>query len=144
LSRRRRAPALESDGGELPVIGDDEGYADDVRRSTASLEMVSRCPIASSRREGRRLETRRAEVSFESRRRARFAAEEIRRRGQGGVHRQEDERSTVGGRRGHLVVTESMINGGCTAVLRRAISTAWRRVWFEKKGETGEEVQGLL
>jgi hypothetical protein len=46
------------------MIGDDKGDADDVRRRTANPKMVSWCPIASSRREERRLETRRAEVSF--------------------------------------------------------------------------------
>jgi hypothetical protein len=40
------------------VIGDDKGDADDVWRRTANPEMVSWCPIASNRREERRLETR--------------------------------------------------------------------------------------
>jgi hypothetical protein len=55
---------LGCDDGELSVIGDDEGDVDDVRRRTANPEMVSWCPIASSRRGERRLETRRVEVSF--------------------------------------------------------------------------------
>jgi hypothetical protein len=55
------------------VIGDDKGDADDMRRRTANLEMVSWCPIASSRREEMRLETRRAEVSFGWRCLLRFA-----------------------------------------------------------------------
>jgi hypothetical protein len=65
---------LGCDSGELPVIVDDKGDVDDVRRRTTNPEMVSWCPIASSRREERRLETRRAKVSFGWRCLLRFAA----------------------------------------------------------------------
>jgi hypothetical protein len=47
----------------LDAVGD--RIADDTRRRMTNPEMASRCLIASSRRGERRLETRRAEVSFE-------------------------------------------------------------------------------
>jgi hypothetical protein len=56
--RRRRGAALEVDDGAILMNSDGEEDVDDVRRRTANPEMVSRCPIASSRRERRRLETR--------------------------------------------------------------------------------------
>jgi hypothetical protein len=51
--RRRRGAALEVDDGMIPMNGDGEEDVDDVRRRTANPEMVSRCLIASSRREWR-------------------------------------------------------------------------------------------
>jgi hypothetical protein len=56
LSRRRRAPALESDGGELLVICDDKGYVDDERRRMASSYAWSASSFASRNGAGRRLE----------------------------------------------------------------------------------------
>jgi hypothetical protein len=35
------------------------------------------------------------------------------------------------------------MDGDCTAVLRRAISAAWWRVWVWKKGETGKEEEAV-
>jgi hypothetical protein len=60
--------------GELLVISGKKEVADDARRRTPNPEMVSRCPIVVSRRGERRLETRRAGVSFGWRCLLRFAA----------------------------------------------------------------------
>jgi hypothetical protein len=52
--------------GELPVIVNGEGVADVVSRRTVNPEMLSWCPITSSRRGERRLEEARMMVTFGS------------------------------------------------------------------------------
>jgi hypothetical protein len=49
LGRRRRALALESDGGELLLVSDGDGVADVARRRTANQGIASRGSIASRR-----------------------------------------------------------------------------------------------
>jgi hypothetical protein len=83
-------------------------------------------------------------VSFGWRWRRRITAKEIRRRGQGGAHSQEDERGTEGGRRGHRVVTELSSHGGSSAALRREILTAWRRYSSREQRGNGEEDEGII
>jgi hypothetical protein len=49
LGRRRRAPALESDGGELLLVSDGDGVAYVTRRRTANQGIALRGSIASRR-----------------------------------------------------------------------------------------------
>jgi hypothetical protein len=51
----------------VPASGVGDEDVDDVRRRTANPEMLSWCPIASSRRGERRLEEARTTVTFGSR-----------------------------------------------------------------------------
>jgi hypothetical protein len=63
----RRDAALLFVDGVLPVVIGSEGVADGVCRRMANPEMLSWCPIASSRRGERRLEKARTTVTFGSR-----------------------------------------------------------------------------
>jgi hypothetical protein len=105
-------------GDGAPMISIVREVVDEKWHDEGMVMVSSADSIAPSREGGERPELVTASVTFGSRRHARFAAEEIQRRGQGDAHGQEGEIGTLNERRYPLLSVESTKSAALLAGLQ--------------------------
>ena len=130
------APVRAVDGGGASVVLGDEGGDDGMRRDAARELVCTVSSIASSRGGWRRPDVRPRMASFSRGRARRFAAPKNRKRAWGGAEGTGEEERPRDGGAGSLSWPEKRKGRRQTDEIRRAISSAWRRLQGWVWGET--------
>jgi hypothetical protein len=140
----RRDSGQKVDVGEVLGLLGDRGGTDDVQTSEAKGMVWAALQISCRISKGRLPEWLRATATFGSHRSGRFAALDGDQKTRSGAHGYGEDTGTKGEWLKHLRSSELTFFCDGLALLRRAISPAWRRFGQKNEREVEEDGEGFL